>query len=867
MSTKKQNKKIIDRFFKKNIVLIVVVSILGIVLGIGIASIKNVGIIPSKSKSSVALPTKILDKNNKLITSFFSNENRTLINFSDIPKLLMLALITREDQNFLQHHGFSFRGTTRAVWNLLSNNYFSGGSTISQQVAGTIYADRRNFSILRKLKELWWSLQLERSWSKQEIISEYLNEVYFGHGNYGAEAASQYFFGHSATELNFAEAVMLVIQLANPVRYSPFKNPNIAKNRQKEILDQMVALKYISKEQALYDFQNYWINYDYTRAGISSAFLERNDEAPYFSEYIRGILINELNFSNEEINTGGLTIYTTLDLDIQRKARAEFTEGLKKANNIYRANSNKLGNYEKDMYSIAALATLFFDNSGQLFDKNSLQKKSATQYFNSNLQPVVSLLHLMFEYSPNTLAGHVSFESKEKSREFYEEDTVEGALITLDNKNGHIVAMIGGSEFDATNQFNRSVSAFVQPGSSFKPLYYSAAIEEKIITPSTIIWDSPVVFETEDGELYSPQNYKGEWKGKVTVREALSNSMNVPSLKVLNMVGFPKALEIAAGLLDLPKDKWEMSGLVPKFPVGLGIVSVSPYAMAKAYATFANGGNRVSPIAIRYVRDRNGKIINQTEKILRTSSNFSKQQIISTQTAYIITSLLQTTVKRGTLAYAQNRAGGFTQPTAGKTGTTQNWSDSWTLGFTPYYTTALWFGFDRGGQSLGTNQTGALTTGPVWAKYMENINKNLPLAVFEKPQGIITVAINSTNNTKAVKKSLNKVNEIFIAGTEPTEWDHPEEAIIKNEFFQTKLEQSKWNLSIPFENQIDKNIYFDFITTHKKTTKEKENQQNPILFAPVRLRLESPTFNTLHSDLPSTSPSKEDKNNSNSLLE
>ncbi len=783
------------------IFLISFASITGILLGIGIANTYNAGVIQRYTKQTIALPTKVLDTNNNLITTFFSVENRKLVPFNELPRILYLALITREDKTFFNHQGFSIKGTLRAAWNLLrkqyspTGGYVSGGSTLSQQVAGVLYADRREFSIKRKLRELWWSILIEKNWSKQEILEEYLNKMYFGHGNYGVETSSQFFFGHSAKEIDASESAMLVIQLASPVTYSPFKNPNFARERQKEILSQMEKLHFITQEEVDSNFDAYWDNFDYTREGFSGAFLKRDDKAPYFSEYIRNILKTELGFSNEEINTNGYTIYTSLNLDVQKKAEGYFTGGLTRANRIYKSNIKQQRNKQETIFPTMTLIMNLFDGTGSFLRAGVLQAQAAKKYFLTTMHPIVSLSHLLFEASPNTIVGQTIGKSQKQSLEIDQEETVEGALITIDNVNHRIVAMIGGSKFDATNQFNRAVNAFVQPGSSFKPLYYAAALDAKIITPSTIIWDSPVIFHDQDGQAYAPKNYKGEWKGPVTIRTALSHSMNVASLKVLNQIGFDRALSTTGALLDLQKSDWKRAGLVPKYPIGLGIVSVSPFAMAKAYATIENLGKKISPISILYIKDRTGKTIYQYEK--NPTKLFEKEQIISPPAAYILTSILQTTTQSGTLAYARSLAKGFTQPTAGKTGTTQNWSDSWTIGFTPYYTTAIWMGFDRGGQSLGTNQTGAITTGPVWAKYMEDINKALPIKNFKRPNNIVSVVINPNTNKIAVSRSKKKRKEIYIAGTEPKIYDTPNETILIETQLINKLEESRWNLTLP----------------------------------------------------------------------
>ncbi|XP_060085199.1 penicillin-binding protein 1A-like [Ylistrum balloti] len=743
----------------------------------------------SAQERKYIIPREFIPKEH-IILRLQSKKKNEIIHELQVPRILLQALITREDKSFFEHSGFSIRGTIRAAYNIIMNNFVSGGSTISQQVAGERYADRREFSINRKLKELWWSFQLERNWSKQEILEEYLNKMYFGHGNYGVETSSQFFFGHSTQDINSAEAVMLIIQLANPVYYSPFKNPNIARQRQKTILQQMVDLEFLSQEDMDRDIQIYWDSFDYTREGFSSAFLERDDKAPYFSEYVRQLLLEKYNFTELEINEGGLTIHTTLDLSFQRKAKKYFDDGLAKSNVVYRQNSTSSISKENSILPIVALSSLLFDGSHDFFHKSSLLEKQILDRF-SDMQATLSLLHLMFEPSPNSLVANINKISIEQQKKQSTEETVEGAMITIDNSSGELLAMIGGSNFDVSNQFNRATQAFVQPGSSFKPLYYAAAIEEQLISPSTIIWDSPVVFVYDEEETYIPNNYKGEWKGTVTVREALSQSMNVPSLKILNRIGFKKALDTAGTLLGIAEKDRESLGLVEKYPVGLGIVSVSPIAIANAYSTIARGGKAITPTAIRYIVDKSGDRIN-----IKKAEDSQFVKVLSPQTSYILTSLLQSTVQQGTLRYAEYSAGGFTQPTAGKTGTTQNWSDAWTIGFNPYHTTAVWFGFDRGGQSLGNNQTGAITTGPVWGKYMQEISKTLPKAEIKKPNGIVTLTINPENNTLATTSSPTTLQEVYIAGTEPSEKDNPSATVFISDYQDMHLERAQWNLSL-----------------------------------------------------------------------
>jgi penicillin-binding protein 1A len=750
---------------------------LGIATGVAIASVRNTDDLDRVGEQASALPSQILDRNGRLITEFFSDENRELVSIDELPRHVIYALITREDQTFFEHGGFSFRGTARAAWNVLTNNYFSGGSTITQQLAGHLYTDRTDISINRKLKELWWALQMERQFTKYEILEQYLNRMWFGHGNYGIEAASQFYFGHPATELSVAESVMLVIQLANPSLYSPIRRPNEAREMQRTVLSQMVELGYATEDEVDLSFDEYWNNYDFTRANTSTAFFEREDRAPFFSEYVRFQLENRYLLGSLDINKDGFVVYTTLDLDFQDAADRYMRAGIARANSIYQANTNTRVSYGDELVPVIDLLSLGF-NLPDLRVGDAKQRQRARQEFQNEINPVLDLMTMMFAPDEQFGIRQATRISYSRTEEESKRTTVEGALITLENDTGHIMAMVGGREFEARNQFNRAVDAAIEPGSSFKPLYYVAAIEDRVITPATMIYDSPVVFWNDDGTPYSPENYRGEWEGPVLARYALAHSMNVPSLKVLDRVGFESALSTAAALLGIPEEEMTRRNLVRKYPVGLGIVQVAPIEMAKAYATIANQGREVTPIAIKYIEDRTGRVIMEPEADFRREQrrNGGPRQIVTPQAAYVIADILQTTVQSGTLRYARNLAGDFDQPTAGKTGTTQNWADAWTLGFTPYFTTAVWFGFDRGGSnSLGVNQTGAVTSGPVWAQYMKEIHDGLPPGEFVRPDGIVETTVSERSGLLPPADYTGPtIKEVFIAGSQPTEFDQLE---------------------------------------------------------------------------------------------
>jgi penicillin-binding protein 1A len=739
---------------------------IGVGLGLAIATTRNLQRIESIGEQEVALPSKILDREGRLITEFFSDEKREIVAIDEIPKHLIYALLTREDQSFFEHQGFSVRGTLRAAWNIATGQYFSGASTITQQLAGNMYADRTDISVRRKLVELWWAFQLERRLTKNEILEMYLNRVPFGHNTQGVEAASKFYFGHSVRDMTLAESAMLVIQLARPGLYSPIRNPNRAAKIQREVLDQMVDQGYVSRQEADVSYQQYWLNYDSTRSNTTTAYFEREDKAPWFSEYIREQL-DEIMLGALDINRDGFVVHTTLDLDYQEDAKELTAKLIRNANVVFQNQSGTRQEYvDQELVPLVEMLALGY-NIPDVRIAGTKQRQDAEEYLKDVLNPAVDLVSLMFDMPAiKSVSNQTYAEVKQEA----ERSTVEGAMITLQNGTGHILAMVGGSDFGPTNQFNRAVKAQVMPGSSFKPLYYSAAIGSRKFTPATLIYDGPVAFWNDDGSPYTPLNYKGEWTGHVLLRTALKDSMNVPSVKVLDGIGFDAAIDRAAALLGYT-DPVEIARNFPrKYPLGLGIVRVSPIRMATAYSTFPNQGRRVEPLSIRYIEDRDGRLIKDVEKEHLAERRRDENQIMSPQTAYVMVDLLKSTVQSGTLEYARKWVGGFDDmPIAGKTGTTDNWSDAWTVGFSPYVTTAFWVGFDKPGHSLGVQQTGAVTTGPIWAQFMERVHRNMPAKEFSRPEtGLVEMEVCSVSGLLPTEYCHEGTHtEIFLAGTEP----------------------------------------------------------------------------------------------------
>ena len=751
-------------------VCLLVALAVGTASGLAIAATRNIRSLDVYERDRPALPTRILDRHGRLITEFFRDQKREIIRVEEISPHLIQALLTREDRHFFEHPGFRIPDTIRAAWNMISGRFWSGGSTITQQLAGTVYADRTEITIRRKLVELWWSIQLERWLTKNEIMERYLNLVYFGEGTYGVEAASQFYFKHSARDVSLAEAAMLVIQLNRPGGNSPINHPNRARTLQREILNQMAALGFAGAADAERSFRQYWDNYDFTRSNRSTAFLERADAAPYFSEYVRGRL-DELLLGSMDVYQDGLTVHTTLDLDYQHAAQAVLTRHLERVNDTRRSAAQaRLEAADRSFLPLIDLLSLSFD-VGDLRVAGVRTRQQGTEQFIRELAPTLDLLGMTLAADDLRFISRVAYDRVEQEAK---RTQVEGAVITLDTRSGHVLAMVGGSKFETGNQFNRATQGKLQPGSAFKPLYYSAAISSRHFTPASMIVDAPVAFINDDGTEYVPLNYRGEWKGPVLLRTALARSMNVPSLKVLDEIGFDAAIDRSARMLGISEAE-EIEATFPrKYPLGLGVIAVSPLQMARAYATFANEGRSVAPLAIQYIEDRSGRMVLEVEKELRARQRAERRarQIMSPQVAYLMTNLLQSTVQWGTLRWASSQAGGFASDTAGKTGTTQNWSDAWTVGFTPRQATALWMGFDERGETLGLNLTGATATGPAWAEYMKEIEPEQPQHFVRPSTGLIEVTVNARSGllpSGAPGEEI--IAEVFLTGTDPKQRD------------------------------------------------------------------------------------------------
>ncbi|MBP2643066.1 MAG: penicillin-binding protein, family [Firmicutes bacterium] len=597
-----------------------IVMITGAGLGFFTASINSM---PSlKGDLQSAASSQIFDINGKLITTIHSTENRVPVNINKIPRNLQNAFISAEDTRFYQHMGIDPRGILRAIWSNITNAAVSeGGSTITQQLAkNTLLTQER--TLKRKIQEAVLALQIERQYTKTEILEMYLNQIYFGQGAYGVQAAASVYFGKNVEDLSLAECAILAGIPKSPNYYSPKNNLNAAKERQTVVLEQMVKYGYITQAEA-----NKAKNEEIKLATRTKE--EDAGPAAYFIDYVTQILIDK--YGANAVYKEGLKIYTTLDLDMQQAA-------------------------EKAMDQLPTYRT---DSSGIK-------------------QP-------------------------------------QGALIAIDPRNGYIKAMVGGRGGD---QFNRAVLAERQPGSAFKPFVYLAAIENGM-NAGTVIDDSPISF----GD-WSPLNYDVKFRGPVTLRTALENSLNVVTVKLADKVGPDKVLYYAQqlGITTLV-----LHGATNdrNLACSLGGLTkgVTPLEIASAYGVIANGGVRAEPMAIIKVVNRSGAVIEDNHP--------KAHAVINETSAYALNDMMQGVLTRGTGTGAQ-----IGRPAAGKTGTTNDYKDAWFVGFTPDLVAAVWMGFDNEGYLPGI--TGGSIPATIWRQFMISALSSMPVRSFNVPSGFVS---------------------------------------------------------------------------------------------------------------------------------
>ena len=607
--------------------------------------------------------SKIYDENDELITEFHV-ERRIFVPLAQIPPALRNAVVATEDARFYSHFGVDPMGIARAIYqNFRRGRIVEGGSTITQQLAKVLFLTPDK-SLERKLKEAVLALELERRYTKDRILEMYLNQIYFGQGAFGVEAAARTYFGKPVSELNVAECALLAGLPKAPATYSPFEHPEAAKRRRTTVLARMVDTGALKPAEA-------------KRLGAAGLDLlppeRRRTTGQYFLEYVQQQL--EAQYGADIVFKGGLHVYTTLAPPMQVKAERALREGLKALESRR-----------------TAAASTAKDKAAAPPDRPP--------------------------------------------------DRPEGALLSIDPQTGYIKAMVGGYDF-FRSEFNRAVQARRQPGSAFKPFIYIAALESGM-TPASIVDDSPVEYPVgRNNKPWKPDNYDRKYRGPITYQQALEESINVAAVKVLERTGIRHTVEVARRLgVESP--------LIENLSMALGTSDLTLLELTSAYGALANQGTWMRPTAIRYVLDPQRKLLEENTP--------QGKQVLSPEVAYVATHMLRGTIERGTGVAAK----ALGRPAAAKTGTTNDYSNAWFIGYTPQLVTGVWVGYDRP-RSLGKDETGSRVAVPIWTTFMSEALAGTPIENFPQPEKVVVVPV----DLSAKGECIRPVMMAFVAGTEP----------------------------------------------------------------------------------------------------
>lgn len=773
------------------------------------------------------LVTKVFADDGQLIGEYYV-ERRVVVPLSRLPDHLIKAFLAAEDSQFYEHEGISYTGIFRAfVKNLKAGRVVQGGSTITQQLAKSFLGtSERKYS--RKVREAILATRIERRLDKDEILEMYLNQIYFGNGAYGVQTAAEIYFGKDVRDLDLAESALIASLPKAPTRYSPYNNYDLARERQMFILSRMLEENMITLEA-------------FERAMNTELRLKPRKSrslwvAPYFTENIRRYI--EDKYGSEALYRGGLQIYTSLDVELQRAANEALSDGL-------RAHDKRRG-YRGPVTSLKSREAIEkfkeeteTDLNGAPLEVDSVYRGVITAVDRRRLSVTVDIgdkrgvirkkdIAWAKLYNPTNDPDGGKYEKFDAifqvgdvidvrvkdipvgAEDLYplrleQEPLAQASLLAIDPATGHVKAMVGGYDFEKS-EFNRATQAIRQPGSAFKPIIYTAAIDNGY-TPATIVIDSPLVFEEEvevevadpaeaegageagDGAAdeaadqavtspadedtltaeewrtikWRPRNYDEQFYGPITVREAIAKSRNVVTIKVLRDIGVSRAIEYSRRM-------GITSPLASDLSLALGSSAVSLKEMTTAFATLANMGTRIEPLSLLKVLDKDGFVLEETEPVVR--------EAVSPQTAYIMTNLLQSVIEEGT----GWRARVLKRPAAGKTGTTNNLNDAWFLGYVPGLATGVWVGYDEE-KPLGRYETGSRAALPIWTRFMVEATRGTPVTDFTVPDSIEFAKIDPKTGLLATPATKNPVFEVFKAGTVPTATAGTADTSTSSDFF------------------------------------------------------------------------------------
>jgi len=705
-------------------------------------------------------PLRVYSADNYLIGEF-GEERRAFIKIGDVPDNLKDAVLAIEDRRFYQHNGIDTKGVIRAIKNNVTGKAHEGASTITMQVAKNFFTvPGKKRTIIIKIKEALLAIKIEKTLDKDQILELYLNQIYLGQRAYGFAAASQVYFGKPLSKLTLAESALLAGLPKAPSSYNPFTNPKRATGRQNEVLRDMHRFGFIDKAK-FDDAMQQTLKY-------KTAKLSRDLSAEYVAEIVRQILFDRYE---DAIYSSGLKVYTTILKANQEAANNAILQGILeyqqrqgyqkaektidltqlKSNDLNEGLQLALDDIEEYRGFVPAIVTEVSAKAVKVFAKNGesieisgeglslLQKNLSDKDPKNDKIKVGSVVRII------------------KSRGLWnivQLPEVEAALIGLNPENGAVTALVGGFDFNRS-KFNHVTQAWRQPGSSFKPFVYSAALE-KGFTPASIVEDEPLSMTADEvgsEKSWEPRNFDGLYEGPIRLRTALTKSKNMVSIRVLQSIGVRYAQDYITKFGFSRKDH-------PAYlTMALGAGQVTPWGLATGYAVFANGGYRVEPHLISKITDSNGNIIDEKQYPLARQT---APRVIDNRNAFLMTSMMQDVVQMGTATRAKQLG---RQDLAGKTGTTNNLVDAWFAGYAPKQVAIAWVGYDQP-RSLGKNETGGRAALPIWIKYMETALHGVPDEPYAVPDGVMSVKIEPTLGT-LVNESEEGIYEYFYHENPP----------------------------------------------------------------------------------------------------
>jgi penicillin-binding protein 1A len=694
------------------VILVFFFALVGTAFGVLLGYEYNLPKIQSLEDFRPDVITDVFSDDNKVIGEF-AIERRIVVSFEDIPTYLQLAILAAEDDQFYNHGGVNYFSLLRAAYrDVISMKPAEGASTITQQLARLLMGTREK-TVDRKIKELLITWKIEKLYSKQQIFTLYCNQHYFGHGAYGVAAAADTYFGKQLKDLTLEECAMIAALPKNWTIYSPLLHPDAALARRNSILNLMVADQMISPRAA-------------AEAKAKPIILKprtsNTDLAPYFVEWVRQSLADR--YTTDVIWRKGLRVYTSLNMEMQSAANRALSQGLRDfdkrrgwrgpIDNVLKDPSVRLETYSNPRWRSFLQPGDLVTGLVESVDDPEMQIRIGK--YRATLGPKEIAWTKAKMPSAILKAGDLATFLITGIDDIHKTATValdqipelQGALVTLDNTTGEIKAMVGGYDFEAS-QFNRATQAMRQVGSTFKPFVYSLALEEGM-DPSSTILDAPVSFTDSLGRAYEPVNYDGKYEGLITLRQALIESRNVPTVRLASEIGIKDVLVMAR--------RFGLSGpMEPYLSLSIGACEATPLEMATAFTVFPNLGVQPKPFFIRKTEDY--------DHVTKEQAEPQTHKVLAPEIAQQMLGLLQDVVQEGTAKAAKS----LHRPLGGKTGTTNDFTDAWFVGFSPSLTTAVWVGFDSK-RTLGDREAGAVVALPIWMQYMQEILKNKPVEAF-----------------------------------------------------------------------------------------------------------------------------------------